>query len=761
MSVSPSYRNRLWLGALASVVAVVAFVWLLPPDLYLSSHRWDLGEFVALRSQVADSIKAGHFPLWNPYIYSGEPLLGDFQSGELYPLNVIFLFMPLVRAINLSFLLHLLITGWGVGVWAGRRGYHPTAAALAGFAAALSGPVVLRLANGQLAYLIGAAWAPWILCGLEAAWRGPARKPLLLTMAAISLQITGGHPQYVFYVAIAAGLHAVVQTVADPAVRRRALPLLMLAYVGGGVLAAAQLLPGLAALAEGLRQGRLDYEFVRLSAFPPENLITLIAPAFFGNFTTLEYWGRYFYWEMCLFFSVAGLVLALLALGDREYRRTVRMDWLLAGIFFLLALGDHTPLLRVLYDHAPYFDKFRSLSKFTFPAMLFGVMALAAGADAVIRGRLGSKFFAISVAIAGLVAGGLGGYFWGHPECLGGILEFERTTGENSVLPLLFADQNFSHTVGVQAGKSLAMGGLLLTVIGGALLLARRYDKWRWVPLALLPIEMVCFARTNILTTKPDALVYPDIRNFIAAHPGDYRIINASGPNNSYLLGAADLWGDNPSALKRYAEFMALLKGDDPDHATQLEYSFELKPLHALLRLRYLFRVQDNQDLVAMECQNALPQALLDTDYQVWPGRDAIFAAMSKPDFDPRKTVLLESEPAIRPQPAAQPGTVKVTTVNSDALIIEADTPTPAILLITDVYSRDWYARALEGSSQTHYEIQPGDYILRAIPLAAGHHHLAVEFVPPSFRLGLGLSGLSLVGWVGCWFWPRRRRPAA
>jgi hypothetical protein len=755
--INLSFRRRLWLVAFLSLAGLVALTLLLPAGVYLSSPRWDLGEFAALRGYVAESLRAGHFPLWNPYIYSGEPLLGDFQSGELYPPNVIFLVLPLVRAMNLSFLLHLWFVGWGVGVWAGRRGYHPWAATLAGLTAALSGPVFLRLANGQLAYLIGIAWTPWILCGLEAAWRGPARKPLLWTMAAVALQISGGHPQYVFYGAIAAGLHAIAQSIIDPAVRRRALPMVALAYVGGALLAAALLLPGLAAMGESVRQGRLDYDFVRTSAFPPENFLTLIAPGFFGNFTALEYWGRYFYWEMCLFFGVAGLALAVLALGDKVHRRTARAEACLVVVFVVLALGEHTPLLRFLYDYVPYFDKFRSLSKFSYPAMLFAVMALAAGADAVLRGRVGAKLLSVGLMVVGLVAGGAGICLLLQPAGLNGMLALVQHSNESLALNALFADPQFATHAARQAGRSLAWGGLILALCGAAWLLARRWPGWRFVPLAVLPVEMLCFAHANLLTVPADYLRFAPMKNFIAAHPGDYRIINPAGLNAGYFLGVSDLWGDNPSAMKRYAEFLAFSQGQNPDRANQMVGSNNLSPMLALLRLRYAFAIV-NQDIQAVEYHNTLPHALLFADYQVCPGRDAIFAEFAKPDFDPYQTVFLETEPVPKPEPAATPGTVKVAEINGDKLEIEADTAKPAILLITDVYSRDWYARPLAGSIQTHYDILPGDYILRAIPLEAGHHHLAVEYNPPSFHKGLWISAVAWVVWLAAYLAGGRQR---
>ena len=37
-----------------------------------------------------ESLKKGEIPLWNPYSFSGNPLLANMQSGVFYPLNLLF-----------------------------------------------------------------------------------------------------------------------------------------------------------------------------------------------------------------------------------------------------------------------------------------------------------------------------------------------------------------------------------------------------------------------------------------------------------------------------------------------------------------------------------------------------------------------------------------------------------------------------------------------------------------------------------------------
>lgn len=35
-------------------------------------------------------IKEGQLPLWNPYAFSGTPLLANIQTAVFYPLNILF-----------------------------------------------------------------------------------------------------------------------------------------------------------------------------------------------------------------------------------------------------------------------------------------------------------------------------------------------------------------------------------------------------------------------------------------------------------------------------------------------------------------------------------------------------------------------------------------------------------------------------------------------------------------------------------------------
>ena len=56
-----------------------------------------------------DSFKSGNFPLWNPYAFSGTPLLANYQSAVLSPFNLLYFVLPFVDAWSISILLQPLL----------------------------------------------------------------------------------------------------------------------------------------------------------------------------------------------------------------------------------------------------------------------------------------------------------------------------------------------------------------------------------------------------------------------------------------------------------------------------------------------------------------------------------------------------------------------------------------------------------------------------------------------------------------------------
>ncbi len=780
----------------------------------LGNQTTDLfSQFIGWRQFGFGELAKGHLALWNPHVYSGAPYFGGFQGALLYPPNWLFLILPLPVAINWSIALHVFLLGAFMNLWAARRGLHPAAACLAGALTMFCGAHFSHIYAGHLTNLCTMVWAPLILLAIDEIFVCGGKNETtarefagwgLLGAGALAMQIFAGHPQYVFYTGVAAAIYGALRFATALRERRRLpakdgdahrtpLQLAALAAIplGGVALAAVQLLTGAQASRETVRSEALPYEFASMFSFPPENLLTLIAPKFFGDLSPADYFGRCYLWEMSLFLGVTALALAIYgAVGQRSTsnvqrptsNKRARANESLSKsdvesctlnvatervvlvvttlVLLLLALGAHTPLFRLLYSVVPGFDKFRGISKFIFPASLFLALLAAMGFDRLLKTRRVGRGFVIAIFVAGGVIGFVGLAIRAMDWLP--VLRAISETHESYLLPQLFSNPAFAQklrtvaeTAQASASNSLLLASATALALGGLLVWMRSEARAVFAIGALAVLEVFVFARSTRETFDSKTVVMPEVKNFLDAHPGNYRIANLINPNSALATGAQDVWGNDPSLVRRYAEFMAFSQGLDPDKATQYVSFTRLDPLYAMLRLRYAF-VPQNGQLGIAESPNPMPQVSLVGRYRVLEKRDAIFAAMRDGKFDPRGEVILEREPEPKPSGAAN-GTARVVASTTDWLDLEADTSQPAILLITDVYTPAWQASPLAGSVQQKYELMPANYTLRAVPLAAGHHHLRVEYKPRAFVIGAWISLFSLVMYAAVLAWWLRK----
>ncbi len=215
-------------------------------------------QYFPLRAFTAQEWVQGRVPLWNPYLYGGQPALADIQSGALYPPHIIEALIlgwgvPLfgweigfpVWALELQIILHFSIAAVGTYLFVrhlGLRHHIPLRRArFGGVMASLIftyGGYLTGFPVQQITILQASAWLPWLLWGLSVAERRGAEahrsggvekrrssgaekqesgdkelqttnyklRPAAWSALAFALAILAGHPQtvlYIFYLSLA------------------------------------------------------------------------------------------------------------------------------------------------------------------------------------------------------------------------------------------------------------------------------------------------------------------------------------------------------------------------------------------------------------------------------------------------------------------------------------------------------------------------------------------------------------------------------
>src|SRR5438034_3932926 len=119
------------------------------------------------------SYARGSFPLWNPYVYLGQPMLANPNYMAFYPTNLFHLFLPFNYAFKLHFIVHPILGGLGLYFLQRRLGIRALAAFGGSLVYQFSGPVLsfLNLYNIVPAVAL-IPWLGWAFVGaLGSSWK--------------------------------------------------------------------------------------------------------------------------------------------------------------------------------------------------------------------------------------------------------------------------------------------------------------------------------------------------------------------------------------------------------------------------------------------------------------------------------------------------------------------------------------------------------------------------------------------------------------
>jgi Bacterial membrane protein YfhO len=200
-------RFRTAAGPLVLLLIVTGFFWKLLTTQYTWLDHPDMAYQVLPWYQFqAVSWHHGHFPLWDPHVWAGQPLVGQLQPGAAYPPNWLLFLAPLkdghIQKIWMHF--YFIITHFLAALfcyWLCRDLRRTVAASvLAGAAFALSG-VVASVGWPQM--LNGAIWIPLVVLFFLRSVRGD--RPLAnaaFSGAFLGVSFLSGHHQIPAFVTL-------------------------------------------------------------------------------------------------------------------------------------------------------------------------------------------------------------------------------------------------------------------------------------------------------------------------------------------------------------------------------------------------------------------------------------------------------------------------------------------------------------------------------------------------------------------------------
>lgn len=764
---------RRWDDALAALGAAALAVVLFPGALLRgeSFYERDLHlDWYPRLEAIARALHEGAWPVWDPSIGFGQPLLADPGAQVAYPGTFLALLAPRPLAYTVFVLAHLVLTAVGTRrlgrvAGAGRAG-SLTASALW----LLGGP--LQSSVNLWHHFAGACWAPWVLLGVGRVVRRPGARPVLALAAAGALQALAGSAEACAMTwAFAAGWAALRWPRRG---RRRAAIALALALMLLVGLSAVVWRPAVDVLSRAPRRD-LPEDVRTAWSVPLPGLLRLVAPLDPARvpFSAPAWQALYdrptHPFLLSLYLGLPALALGAAALAEPSSRR--RALFLLAVAFAAgaYALGPHGPVYPVMTALVPPLRILRYPSK---AMLLFGLAAAllaGLGGRAIARGALrGRRGLGAGLALVGVTA-------W----------------------------------VAISAARYRDVAGLaaLLAFSGGAVLLlhaaARLQARVAAAALALLAGADLLAAHADLNPTAPATLVFdpPPVVGRVDRTAGrrlyvyDYHSIPGTSER---LLGRPDPYrhpappaGVDPRRLEVLAQRLYLPPPSAGLFGLEGSYDMDLRGLYPrdlndlTFFLRSLEGTKSHARLLGMgavgtvlslhtaglldlQPLGSLP-SLFPEPIRAWrvPGEPTrswvvgcarvadggeALRALADPAFDASREVLLPVA-AADASACGPAGTSRVFSFRSDRVGLEVDARAPGFAVLADAWDPGWRV-TLDGRA---VPLLRANVAFRAVAVPAGRLRIEMVYRPRAVIEGLGLSGTSLVLAIGV-AWRARRR---
>lgn len=677
-----------------------------------------------LRSVAVDMLKQGHLPLWNSFMFNGTPLLADFQVGVLSPTMIFYFILPKIWAWTSQIMLQPILAAVFTYLLLRNFGLKKMESLFGGIFYAFSGFNMIWMEWN--ANTLVAAFIPLLILLLDKFINSKRLYWGVMLSVGICLQIFAGYPQLVAYTIVI--LLILLFFRREKLTSRKTFLIFLFIFVGL-LLSSVLTIPAFEFILNSQRKFEiLERELIYL---PWQGLITFLAPDYFGNPATKNYFGVGNYTLNTGYSGIVVLMLSIIGVLQNWEKKEVKYLIILFMLSLLIALP--TPFASAIFNsHVPAI----SASSMT-RALVLVNLSLAAlagfGIASLLKGDKVKRIGFVFVPLVLLVS------------ILGATLIARINLGitlRNLVLPISLS------TIAVFL-IILRRKLFIIALCIFALLELFRYG-WKYTP----------FSSPNLVFPDTPSLAFFDNKKRpYRVSPGDVVPMNMWVPYGIESVSGYDavfpIW---------WARLNKSISSGNPEYSNLSYYApFEQygSGWFDLLNNEYLFvnvseqlfrqveknnkfeKVFQDKSVAIFKNNSALPRAFFVTD---WDNRsdEQTLSLLIDPSFPLEKKIIISASTDLKRSDGAN-SMVSFDFYSSQNSIVNVKTDKEGFLFVSDAWYPGWKAK-VDGIDTTIYR---ADYAFRAVPIFSGEHKVEFTYEPESLKIGALATLITVVFLAG------------
>ncbi len=691
-----------------------------------------------------ESTKKREIPFWNPHNFSGNPLMGNFQSAVFYPLNFVFYIFPFNTAWTIYIIFIPILSSIFMYLFLRELKLSPLSSVFGAVVFAFSSYMTVWMEWGNIGHTF--LWLPLCLFLTENLIKKLEIKYYVFLVLSLFVSLLAGYLQVYFYMTVTIFFYFLVKTLWLKSFTVNKLILFLTSLIFPVILSLFQVLPTVDLF---LESSRFDYSLSKIQYLlnPWWYLVTLLAPNFFGNPANNNHWFYGTYIERVSYIGFIPFILFLYAIFNYKKRIEIKIFGGIAILTFFLVTDFFVTkyFFTIPFPLISTTVPTRILAIFQFSAIVLAAIGLD-----FLRVRFNKKSLYLSlllIFITLLIA-------WSYTFSASGIdsknLEISR---RNLLIPT----------------------ALFLTFSVSCFLWMKKKFKFvTFIILGVTVIELFYFFH-KITPFSPKEFIYPNtpVIKYLQENAGINRFW---GYGSGYVEGNFQTFdktfspeGVDPIHIRRYTRLLEAAKSGKitmelprPDAnippgfgKDDLKRNIYRQRLLNLLGVKYVLHksMDESPDYETFpqsiyklvyhdgryhiyENKEVLPRAFLAGNYVVATDKQKIVDFLFDPNFDLKKTLVLEEKVPSVSFMDDDESQVKITSYGNNEVKIQTFTKSNMLLFLSDTYFNRWIVK-VDGKPVKIYR---ADYAFRAVPVMEGSHEVVFRYESLAFKTGLWIA---------------------